>query len=240
MSDLGAVEPLCDKSGEGRILLLPSLSADVRGVPYESAVCEGEISYLAPLPPSAALAAARFLVEVRGLPLEECEIEMNGKIYSALFSENDGKCEILVRKCKYTLSKTRIFALGVDAEVEKFSSELGEISLLGCEDEGRVSDEALQAISHSENGAVHAAAAVRVSGSELYIRYFSPSGRRGEALTCALAAVSALGVGAGRTVRISSLSGESLTLALRPLGDRLAVSCRGDPPPEHISHTGAG
>ena len=222
--------PTVGKGMLRRLLLLPSLSADARAVIYEPA--DGRLSDAPPL--SAALAAARFLVEVRGLPLDECEIEISEKVYRIIFSENDGKCEILMDKCKYKLSKTQVFCRGVDLSLENFSDGFSEILLLRCEDEGRVDDEALQAISLSIPDGPRTVAAVRRSEGELFVRCFSPSDESGEAVRCAVAAVLSTAVGAGVAVHISSAAGPARTLRLRRCRGTLAVSCPDDPPPRRI------
>jgi hypothetical protein len=48
----------------------------------------------------AALGAARFIFEVRGVPLSEIEVEVEGEIYKVARSENDGKIGIKLPKCK--------------------------------------------------------------------------------------------------------------------------------------------
>ena len=226
--------PTVEKGKSRRLLLLPSLSADARAV-----ICEPADGHLSDAPPlSAALAAARFLVEVRGLPLDECEIETNENVYRILFSENDGKCEILTDKCKYKLSKTQVFCYGVDLQLENFSDGFSEVLLLRCEDEERVNDEALQAISLSFHDRPRTVAAVRRSEGELFVRCFSPSDESDEAVRCAVAAVLSTAVGAGVNVHISSTVGSARTLQLRRCRGTLAVSCPDDPPPRRISDAG--
>ncbi len=212
------------------LFLLPSLAADARAAVFSADGRERSL-------PTAAYAAACFLVQVRGLPLSECEVEIGGKIYTCLFSENGGKCELLVEKCKQLYENNRVFCHNIELEVKRFLDGRGEILLLPTEDDERVPAASLRSLILPESGGLSMACALSVKAWGVSVRYLDATGTYGAPLRCACPAA-LLGMRRLRTSAIRASVADSrlrdsapVELFLRCHGDKLAVSAVQAPAP---------
>lgn len=118
------------------LFLLPSSDADARVVMPEGepdkALCE-----------AAALAVGRFLIEVRGLPLDELCVESPVGIHRLMLDKKNGKIAVNVGKCKILCTKEPAFLSGVELRTSRVLSEYGEIVITECKDSDCFSGEIL-------------------------------------------------------------------------------------------------
>ena len=91
---------------------MPSLAADIR------AVCSDDSD-----PFGAALSAARFLRLVRGLPLDEIEVECGERVYTVTV-EKDGKCYLALSKFN-TAPEDAVTLFGCDIRVKNVRTPYG-------------------------------------------------------------------------------------------------------------------
>lgn len=84
--------------------------------------------------PSAVLCAAMFMRGVRGLPLDEVEIESCGKIYRIKYDHKSGKYYILMPKCKLLSSNINIFVNEIPLSVSLVECRDGLVSVNKCDD----------------------------------------------------------------------------------------------------------
>ena len=82
--------------------------------------------------PLAALAAGRFLSGVRGVPIEEAEVEYDGDILTAYIDHKTGEIKTKLHKCKQTLSKERVFVHNIEVECTDYLCDNVRIRLVGC------------------------------------------------------------------------------------------------------------
>lgn len=154
------VLPYVDKRDKtvDTVFLLPCGDADI----YAEAVREGISRTSDELP---AYAASLFLLRVRGLPLSEMTVKTPSCMYEIKITENDGKCGILVPKCKLLYTKTASFADKTDITV--YTMSLGEMlyNVVLCADSNMLSEVVLHRLLHSDS-AEKIAAAAAVSGKD--------------------------------------------------------------------------
>lgn len=112
-----------DKNAE-TVFILPSLLADASVTSYKN-----------PSPsPSAALAAAAFLTFVRGLPLEEVDIESEGERFKILLLPKRDNLQIFLPKCKLICAKRDVIVEKIKISVSDVNVNGRRISLIRCDD----------------------------------------------------------------------------------------------------------
>ena len=129
-----------------RVILRPSLSADVR-IDVLDCFSSQRKRYTAP-----AMAAAIFMTEIRGLPLDQIDIETPSIILSVV--KKDRKLSIIAPKCKLMLSKHPVLACGEETLVTLVSDDLdGKIyAVYECDSLASVDQTLLRALSFSSLG----------------------------------------------------------------------------------------
>lgn len=169
---------------------MPSLIADIRLVAFTSLGREARIY------PPAALAAYEFLTLVRGLPLDEAEIETPVGIFKVARGGNDGKCEIILPKCKQLSTNSPIIINNTTIFVSTLRTDLGIIRVYKCEDIDALNDGILPSICASSDGEnIRGALAYsQVGGTARVKSYFLEEGTRSEGFVAAYA-VACLAVG---------------------------------------------
>lgn len=180
------------------LFLLPCLQCDCEAACFDRA---GEPC----ISPSAAMAAASFLVRVRGLPLEECEVLCGGIIYTVTFAGNDGKCEILLKKCKELYEISPGFYQNVEIKRWLCRDEYGEAVVIPTRDAMGIGADSLRLTRLPEVGGLRMPVALSVSGSEVCVRYLPCGSPFGQALRSAvIAATYAMRYrGVGHSVRLT-------------------------------------
>jgi len=91
-----------------------------------------------------ALAAGRFIYEVRGLPLTEADVEILGNVYRILIDIKAASVSFKTRKCKQLLSKQSIKIENIDTRVSDYLYEDKRIRLFKCENADVFSEEHLR------------------------------------------------------------------------------------------------
>ena len=143
---------------------------------------------------SSALAAATFLLLVRGLPLDEISVETPMGDFYVNFTENGGKCGIILRKCKILCTNKAILLGGVELLCTETLTINGTVRVFFCEDSGCFSKESLSALSLAdEKNNIVGALAVSVKNGYASVKAHSVNSER-ESIGCdmLLAAASAL------------------------------------------------
>ena len=92
------------------------------------------------------------MTHIRGLPLEEVEVETTHKKYKIVVSGKDVKCEISLPKCKVISSKLCKNAQNVELYASDVFSKYGIIRACECADADIFSVDNLRALSLSDHG----------------------------------------------------------------------------------------
>lgn len=148
--------------------IIPSLAADIGILAYNT------LGVQPPTYAPAALAAYFFLVAVRGLPIDECDVETPNRTYKAVRRGNDGKCEIILPKCKQICSNSPFYVQGVTVNIRTVGTDAGVVRMFECENPDRVDDSVLAAMLLSDDGEnIRGAIAYSLSANGVRIkRYF--------------------------------------------------------------------
>ncbi len=133
-------------SNVGCAFIYPSLTADIRLAAYDNVGVKAA-SY-----PPAALAAYSFLVYVRGLPIDEAEIETPDGIFKTIRVGNDEKCEIILRKCKQLRINLPIEVQNTTILCTTLKTDVGIVRVARCENSEMVSDYVLRELTLSSDG----------------------------------------------------------------------------------------
>jgi hypothetical protein len=126
---------LRDRSSE-TLFLLPSMSADASVISYKNTSPS----------PTAALVGAVFLIFVRGLPLEETEIECGGEIFKISRIDNSEKLSIFLPKCKQKCANKSILVDKMEFGVSEAEYLSRKILTLKCDDASCFEDSSLARI----------------------------------------------------------------------------------------------
>ena len=211
--EMSAFADLRDESISS-VFLLPSICADAR------VASDGESDM-----PSLALAAATFLTSVRGLPLDETEIETDGGIFKVERDVSSGKYGILLPKCKVIFTNKEMIVDKMPIKTSVVRALGNRICVSECADYEHFDHSSLARIA-LECDAVGAVAYSRVSeGIVARHRLFDPTVG---AVGCAMAAARALGLGISISDVYLTLNGATFTL--RDRRDGIFISCN-DPRP---------
>ncbi len=121
-------------------------------------------------PIASALSAARFLRLVRGLPLDEIEVECGEKIYR-IIAKNNGKCYALLKKpCYVGEEDAELF--GCRVRVKNIRTDFGVVRLVKAESLLGFSEEALRSLCLSqEGGDVIGAVAFEAEGEKITAKH---------------------------------------------------------------------
>ena len=140
-SDLDAeVTAIEVNSSECPLILTSSLSADVSvKLPPSYKVDKSFYSL-------AALGAARFILDVRGVPLNEIDVEIGGEIFRVARTGNDGKLGVKMPKCKELASNIQTFVGVTDVNVSDYIVENTCVRLLECSDVRTLSPDCLKSL----------------------------------------------------------------------------------------------
>ncbi len=214
--------------GVKTLFLLPNLQCDCE------AVCLDRRRDRC-ISPSAAMAAAVFLVRVRGLPSEECEVLCGERIYTVTFAGKDGKCEILLKKCKELYEIPPKIYQNVEIKRWLCRDAYGEALVTPTKDAMGVGADSLRLACLPEIGELRMPVALSVEGSEVCVRYLPCGSPFGQALRSAvIAATYAMrygGVGGEMRLTISDCRRESTaTFYARSHLGGLAISADSPPP----------
>ena len=164
------------------LFLLPSLYTDAQARVF----CSSDKELFLP---SAAMAAAIFLVGVRGLPLDECEVEIGDNIYTVRTSGNVEKYELILTRCKSEFMKSAFLRQNTEVDCRVFSDENVEIIFLLSEDDECVPAEVLRSLLLPESGELRIACAISASSAErVSLRFLSTKGNAGAVLKVAVCA----------------------------------------------------
>lgn len=158
------------------------------------------------LPKAATLAAARFILDVRGLPLEELTVEMDGKTYTAVRRQGESKIWVKMPKCKEICSKIVKYGDFLDAKITECLVENLLVRFLKCSDLRMLSEDVMRGLLYREViGACDIAAGYEAKGSHLEIKLISNTKKTTcQRLCAALAIASSLDVREmGETVKIT-------------------------------------
>lgn len=199
--------------------LLPSRIADARVALY------GDAS----TPASLALAAGEFMVNVRGLPLSDVEIELSDKIYKVISDGKNGKCAVLVPKCKLIYANKDEKIDNVTICVSKIATCDGAVFVCECSDFSHFEDNLLLrvALELSDSTPYGAVAFSRCEGG-ISLKYRFTSPKTDAPLIAALAASRAAGLGTVSSF-MSAWVGD-IRFALSDACSQVCVSAN-DPPP---------
>ena len=192
------------------VFILPSLSADIR------LALSGNAE-----PYSSVLSAARFLRLVRGLPLDEIEVECDGKIYTVTV-EADGKCYISIPKFT-ALAEDTVTLFGCDIKVRSVKTPYGIVRVTKALSVADFSDSVLRALTLSKNGEnIIGAVCYELSeNGAVAVCHFSKEKSIPKSLVAANSAVSCIYGSYSQPFRVE-ISGEEIFFIFR--GWRLLVS----------------
>ena len=181
-------ESFCDfrDASAETLFLLPSMSADASVVSYKNTAPS----------PSAALVGAVFLIFVRGLPLEETEIECGGEIFKISRVENSEKLSIFLPKCKQKCANKSVFADKMQFFISETEYLSKRILALKCDDPTHFEDAALSRIMLCDaDFAPDGAVAYSISSGKVEARAKFINQAPDNLLCSAIAAARAAGVG---------------------------------------------
>ncbi len=120
--------PLSEKSPNIPLYIAPDLNADV-------AVSSPAFVENDPASPfSFVLAAAKFILDYRGLPLDELTVKCGNKILTAIKKGNDGEICVLIPKCKELCSKMAINVDNIELNIAEFVLENISARVVECYD----------------------------------------------------------------------------------------------------------
>ena len=210
------------------LFLLPSLLCDCEAVcfDYRAKRCDF---------PSAAVAAAIFLVRVRGLPLDECEVLCGGEIYTVTFDENGGKCEILLKKCKEMYEISPGLYRNVEVKRWKAIDGQGEVLMLPTADATEINSDSLRLACLPESGAIRMVVALSIDGGEICVRDLPVGEAPGQAcravVTAATYAMRFRGVsGAVHLLASDCRDGAAVSFYARSRPGGISICADGPPP----------
>ncbi len=113
-------------------------------LPSEIADAEVRSIHSGCLGASAAMAAAAFLLDVRGLPLAELDVECGDEIYKIISSKNQDFREILTAKCKLLCAKQRVIMENTEIFSSVVADDVGTLCAVSCSNADAFSDTALR------------------------------------------------------------------------------------------------
>ena len=200
-------------------ILLPSHTADAEVVMMEANI------------PSAAmaLAGARFLLSVRGLPLEETEIYASGRIYKIVREDRNASPSIILAGCHRPHARRRMIIDTVTLELLFVSVDGANVCVSLCDDCDCFSVDSLLRVAYETREAMPCGV-VAVSSHSGMIRAREYFVRRSpdNALIAARAAACACGLGA--LVRDARVTVAASTFSLSECDGGVAVSADDGPP----------
>ena len=172
-------------------------------------------------PYGAALSAARFLRLVRGLPLDEIEVECDGKIY-AVTVEADGKCYISIPKFT-ALAEDAVTLFGCDIKMRSVKTPYGIVRVTKALSVADFSDSVLRALALSKSGEnIIGAVCYELSeNGAVAVCHFSKEKNIPKSLVAANSAVSCIYGSYSQPFRVE-ISGEEIFFVFR--GWRLLAS----------------
>ena len=138
----GAAENACGRTA----YLLPSLCCDAGVLITDTR--NGELTL--PIYLRCAIAAAVFLRRIRGLPLDEIDVETPVGHFTVGFDRSTLYPRIKAQKCKLLFSNYRETAQNVEVISNIYSTEIGRIKLIRCRNTSTFSCDALRQLSHGE------------------------------------------------------------------------------------------
>ncbi len=180
--------PCLEKCANNTLFISPSLTADIEVSGALHSFSDPALSVLAPL------AAAEFMLDRRGLPLEEITVAFSGEIYLVSKTGKDGKIGIITEKCKQLYSNMPIFVEGTEIFISEYLFENVVIRIFESSSAVLVNKDALRLILYREEfGIADIAAAFSRAGEEVRIS-FETVGKKTvyPELVTALAALSAM------------------------------------------------
>lgn len=181
---------------------MPSEAADARVVGADTETGVG-----------AAMAAAAFLTELRGLPLEELDIDTDCGVYRIISANNPQKREILLPKCKLLCAKTPITVENIEIFVSVVSDGHGMICTVKCSDVATFSESALcllPTLLCDKYKSIDTAVAYSVTEGKIHAVYTSTITKKSPVLRCATAVACCVGCGVLRPSVTVTLDGTEL------------------------------
>lgn len=178
--------PRTEKCPNIPLLISASESADIKVTPINTEdVCEAS-------DPLFALAAGAFLMKVRGLPLDEAEIETASGIFKLLLDEKGDRVGVILSKCKQLSSNSKFLLENIEIKCSDYLSFGKRIRLVRSRDPEMFSPDALRLASFRKGLPLADCAAVFSLGEDRCEYRFTSREKEKEkyALRCALAIAS--------------------------------------------------
>ncbi len=125
---------------------MPSLKSDI-SIRAFSCCGRERAHYAAP-----ALAAACFILVVRGLPLDELSVETPVGKFEVLYSKKEEKCGILLPECKLLCSNKAAICSATELFFSEVLTDSGIVRVFECDDCTRFSNESLARLSIGDDG----------------------------------------------------------------------------------------